>query len=942
MKHVHLFKILAAVGSLTLALVGVQAAPATTRLDDPIPLSPLLRKGQLPNGLTYYIQKNDKPAGQVELRLVVKAGSVLEDDDQQGLAHFTEHMAFNGSTHFKGNELVSFLQSIGMRFGADLNAYTGFDETVYILSVPTDKPGNLEKAFLVLQDWASGLTFGQEEIDKERGVVLEESRRGKGAEDRLSKITMPKVLEGSKYAQRLPIGQDEIIKTFPRAAVKRFYDDWYRPNLMAVMVVGNVDPARAQALVKKHFSGLKNPVPERPRPLEKLPARTRQEAVIATDKEATNNLVSITYSRHEDGPETTWGAYRQHMVENLLNQMLGLRLQELTLTANPPFVAGNSGLQSLIHGYREFNASALIGKSGIEPAIRALVTENERAVRFGFTEAELERGKKNYARDMEQYFKERSKTESTVFADEFVRNFLTDEPVPGIVAETRAANAMLPTITLQEVTQLARQLIQGDHKLVIYQGVDAPDAPRPTARELLDFIAQSAASPLQAYAEKTMAHGLMPQLPISGTVVSERAVPALGVTEWTLSNGVKVVLKPTDFKNDQILLGGYRAGGLSLFPDADLINGNYAVPVVSEMGLADFSPNDLRKLLAGKALSAGPQLGDLSEGFSGASGSAELEALLQLTHLFFTQPRRDETLFASFVGKGRDMLKNAEASPEVRFAQTIQKTLYNDHPRRPRVPQAKDFDQLNLDRALEIYKARFGSAKGFTFFLVGSFDLKTVKPLIARYLGSLPVADVPTQYRDLGLRPVKGVVKSEVLGGTEAKSVLSLTLTGEASYSNHANMALRAAVDVLDIKLVEVLREKMGAVYSPSLSAQFSKLPYGHYTVNLTVPSSPDNVAKIVEASLAEMQKLRDEGPQASDLAKVKENWIKNFREAAKTNGYWLSVLRSSKEQGEDPARVLSYEARVKALTVADLQQAARQYLSTQNMVQVVLNPLKP
>ena len=946
MKYVPFFKILTTTCCCT-ALVftaahAAQTAPVTARLDDPVPVSPLLRKGQLPNGLTYYIQKNDKPARQVELRLVVKAGSVLEDDDQQGLAHFTEHMAFNGSTHFKGNELVSFLQSIGMRFGADLNAYTSFDETVYTLSVPTDKPGNLDKAFLVLQDWAGGLAFDKDAIDKERGVVLEESRRGKGAEDRLGKITLPKILEGSKYAQRLPIGHDDIIRSFPREAVKRFYDDWYRPNLMAVMVVGDVDPARAQAMVKKHFSGLKNPVPERTRPTETLPARTTQEAVVATDKEATNNLVSITYSRQEDGPETTWGAYRQHMVENLLNQMLGLRLQELTLTANPPFVAGSSGLQSLVKGYREFNASALLGKPGAEPAIRALVQENERAAQFGFTETELERGKKNYARDMEQYFKERSKTESPIFADEFVRNFLTDEPVPGIVAEARAAAEMLPTITLQEISTLARQLINGNNKLLIYQGVDAPDVAKPVGRDLLDIVAKAAAAPIQAYAEKAMAHGLMPQLPKSGTVVAEKTVPSLGLTEWTLGNGVKVVLKPTDFKNDQILLGAYRAGGLSLFPDADLVNGSYAVPVVSEMGLADFSPNDLRKLLAGKAVSAGPQLGDLAEGFGGQAGHAELETLLQLTHLFFTQPRRDETLFASFVGKSRDMLKNAEASPEVRFAQALQNTLYNDHPRRPRIPQAKDFDQLDLSRVMEIYRARFGSAKGFTFFLVGSIDLKAIKPLVARYLGSLPVGDVPTQYRDLGLRPVKGVVRSEVLGGSEAKSVLSLTLSGEAAYSNNANLALRALADVLDIKLVEVLREKMGAVYSPSLSAQLSKLPYGHYTINLTVPASPDNVDKIVDASLAEMQKLKDRGPQAADLAKVKENWIKNFREASNTNGYWLSMLRSSKEQGEDPARVLTYEARVKALTAADVQRAAQQYLNTQNMVQLVLNPVKP
>ena len=955
-----LLKILAATLGLTLLLTGAPALAASgaaakaspkavpkaavlslRNMDQPIPLSPLLHKGVLPNGLTWYIQKNARPAKQVELRLVVKAGSVLEDEDQQGLAHFLEHMAFNGSTHFKGHELVSFLQSLGMRFGADLNAYTNFDETVYTLTVPTGKAGNLERAMLVLQDWAGGLKLEMADIDKERGVVLEESRRGKGASDRLGKIVTPKILEGSKYAQRMAIGQDEIIKTFPREAIQRFYNDWYRPNLMAVVLVGDIDPVAGQALIKKHFSALKNPSPQRPLPVQALPGRTRQEAVVATDAEATNNAIYISYAREPALPDSTWRNYRQNMVVNLVNQMLELRLQEQTLTENPPFVAGYGGLKNFVRGWKEFSTSALLGKNGADAAIRALVAENERAAQFGFTEAELQRGIKGYLRFMDQYYAERDKSESVMFADEFVRNFLIDEAVPGIEAEVRGARELLPKITLQEVNALVRKWVRGSggNTLLVYQGVDAPDVPKPEAAALLATLASASSAPLVAYSEKSLAGGLMPQPPTGGRVVSERNIPALGLTEWTLSNGVKVVVKPTDFKNDQILLGGLRPGGLSRIDDQDLPQANHAVSVVGEMGLADFSPNDLRKLMAGKSVQVGPQWGDLAEGFSGSAGSAELEPLLQLLHLHFTQPRRDEALFRSFVGKTADVLRNVAADPERRFTDAVLKSLFGDHPRRPRLATAADFENLNLDQVLSVYRSRFGSAKDFTFFLVGSLDLKAAKPLVARYLGSLPVADLPTQYRDVGLRPVRGQQKSEMQAGTEAKSVVSLLLTGELPYSQEADMGLRALADVLDIRLVEVLREKMGAVYSPSLSAFFGKLPYSRYTVRMTVPCSPENVDKVVAATLAEFENLKAQGPTAVDLAKVKENWIKNYREAVHTNEYWVGLLRGAKEYGEDPAQALTYEARVKALSAADVQKAAQRFLDTGNMRQVVMNP---
>lgn len=928
--------------SISLLCLMYSAFGQTLNVADKLPISPELKIGKLSNGLTYYIQKNSKPEKKVELRLVVKAGSILEDDDQQGLAHFTEHMAFNGTKNFKKNDLVSFLQSIGVQFGADLNAYTSFDETVYILPIPTDKPENLDKGFLVLEDWASSVAFENEEIDKERGVVLEESRLGKGANDRMNKVVYPKIFAGSKYAQRLPIGKEDILKNFKYDAIRRFYKDWYRPDLMAVIAVGDIDPAVAEQMIKKHFEKLKNPTKERSRDYAEIPNRKASEGVVVTDKEATNNILQVYYSLQKSTPNILIGDYRSDIVKNLFSSMMGQRMQELTQKPNPPFVFGGSGQGGFVHGYESYSSFALISKAGVEPAINAIVQENERVRKYGFTATELDQAKKNLLRSMERMNNEREKTESRSYADESIRNFLSQESMPGIVNEYNYHKEFLPSITLDEVNKYAIKTIPtNDTKLVIYQGAEKADFKLPSNEELLNAEMNAEKLPVTPYEEKIVSSSLMDKAPQGGVIKSEKENAALGTTELVLGNGIKVILKPTDFKNDQVVMSGTRFGGQSLYSDKDMFNVQNATTVVTQMGIKDLSPTDLRKTLAGKSVNASPRMGNTTEGFGGQSGSADVETMLQLTYLYFTQPRKDESLFSSFVSKQQAMVQNMMAQPQAVFQDSIQVILYKKHPRAPRLPKPEDYSKINLDRSFEIYKERFGSAKDFTFFFVGSFDLAKIKPLIASYLGALPVGDINTSYKDLGVRPIKGVVKKEVKRGTEPKSFISLTFTGDAPYSEDAQMKLQALTEVLNIKLIETLREDMGGIYGGGMRGNLSKLPYPNYSISVSLPCGPENVDKLITATFAEIEKIKTNGPLEADLNKVKETYNKKHAEEMKDNNYWLRALQQTVDFGNDGANILALDKKMNALTVKDIKDAANLYLNTNNYLQAVLNPEK-
>ncbi|MES2150289.1 MAG: insulinase family protein [Pseudomonadota bacterium] len=925
-----------------LLLAHLLPAQADITLSAPIPVGPQVRVGKLPNGLSYYIQKNGKPEQKVELRLVLKVGSILEDEDQQGLAHFTEHMAFNGSTNFKKHELVSYLQSIGVKFGADLNAYTSFDETVYILPIPTGKKENLERGMLVLQDWAQGLSLNDADIDKERDIILEELRLGKGAGDRMNKVLYPKLYNGSRYAQRLPIGKEAILKNFKHEAIKRFYHDWYRPDLMAVVVVGDVEPDQAEAMIQSHFAALKNPVKERKRGETPIPVRASTEALVVTDKEASGNMLLIRYPVQEAQERDTFGHYREKLVEALFGTMLGQRLQELAQLPSPPFLGGASGMGKLTAHYKSYNAVAALGPGGAAPAIEALVQENARARSFGFSAAELERAKKNMMRSYERAYAERDKTDSANYVGEYVRNFLEHESIPGIENEFRYVGELVPGIGLDEVNRFARATIPADSaKLVIFMGSDKPGLPVPDGAQLLSNMAAAEKMAPQPRQDKAVAASLMDKPPKAGSIVAETHDAALGLTRLTLSNGVKVILKPTDFRNDQVILGASRYGGQMLFGEKDNFNARYANAVVSTMGVKEYSPIELQKILAGKSAGARMSLGNYTDNISGGSGSAEVETMLQLVYLQFTGARRDEDLYQSFIGKQAEAARNTMAQPESVFRDTVLATMYDNHPRLARAARPDDFSKVSLERSLEIYKERFSSARDLTFILVGSFELDKIKPLLATYLASLPVGELLVAYRDVGVRPVSGVVRKEVHSGTEAKSNVAINFSGDAVYSEPELLRFHAMLEAMNIRITDILREKLALIYGGGMNGGINRIPYGNYVIGLSLPTGPANVDKVIAAAFAEIARMKEQGPDPEDLNKVKQNWLQAHQKSMRENGYWLGRLQSAQLQGTDPAEILKYEQQVNALTVEDLKAAAKRYFNMENYVQVVLYPEK-
>lgn len=907
-----------------------------------IPYSPKLSKGQLANGLTYYIQKNTKPEQKAELRLVIKAGSILEDEDQLGLAHFTEHMAFNGSKHFHKNALISYLESIGVKFGADLNAYTSFDETVYILPIPTDKPENLSKAMLVLADWANGLQFSHTEIDRERGVVLEEARLGKGAADRLQKQILPKILHGSLYAERLPIGKEQILKTFSYDALKRFYRDWYRPDLMAVVVVGDVDPEKTKALIEKNFSALKNPVKPRARAVATIPLNNVEEVVVATDKEANLSTISISQARYLQKNDGKFGSYRERRIQSFFNGMLSSRLRELAQLAEPPFLGGGSGINPLVADYYELNSTAVIGKAGVAASIEALIQENKRVARYGFSDAEFERAKSNALRNLEHAYNERDKAQSAELAAEFIRNFLAGEAIPGVEAEYVFHKEIVNGISLAEINQLANSvLINQAPKLIVYQGSDKPEHAIPDAGQLLAMVKQAEQKEVLAYTEKTVVKSLFDSLPVAGSIISEIKNLALGTIEWTFSNGVKVVLKPTDFQSDQILLSATRAGGTALISDADFLQARYATTVVGAMGVKDLAPIELSKYLAGKSASVSTNFDENSEGISGASNRADLETMLQVMYLAMTAPRRDPALFQSFIGKQQDVLRNQMASPFAVFQEQLIQTTYPAHPRVPVLAKPEHIAQLDLDRLMAIYQSRFSSAKGLTFFLVGNVEIDKIKALLLTYLGGLPTPDIDIEVKDHGLRPHSGIIKKEVYIGKEQQSLVTLQMYGERNMPIAERMRFSAMTEVLQLRLTAKMREQLGAVYSPRVTSSSRLIPYQGYSVVLALPSGPEHVDKIIRSSFALIEQLKTAPVSEEELNKVKENWLKNRKESLKTNAFWLSLLSSSLQHHEDPSHIFTYEDRVKRLTPKDIQEAAKIYLDTNNYIQVVMYPEK-
>jgi zinc protease len=913
---------------------------AQYKLTDPLPVDPSVKVGKLPNGLTYYIRKNVKPEKKLELRLAVNAGSVQENDKQLGLAHFMEHMSFNGSKNFPKNELVDFLQKTGVEFGADLNAYTSFDETVYILSLPTEDLGLIDKGFLVLEDWAFNNLLDKNEIEKERGVVLEESRLDKDAEARMRRQYFPKLLNGSKYAERLPIGKDEILKNFKYETLKNFYTSWYRPNLIAVIVVGDIDPADAEKKIIAHFGKFKNPANSPARPaIIPIKQRTAPEAMVVTDDEATNTFVQIYNYVKPAQKIKTWEAYRGNIVEGLVSSLISQRLSELTQKENPPFVFANTSFSQFVRGYNTFASFAMVGQGTVQDAVDVLISETNRARQFGFLQTELDRSKASLLNSAEKAYNEKDKSESGRIVWQYVTNFLQGSPIPGVEHRYKFLKQVLPTITLNEVNAVAKKMPGTDNAFALIQAPTKVKDKLPDNQGVLAALVAANKKPVMAYEEKAVATKLIEKDPQPGKIVSETKNEKLGTTDITLSNGVTVTLKPTSFKNDEIQMDGWRWGGFQKFDLADKENAQYAANIIQQMGISDLSPNDIRKYMSGKTVSVFPYINDHEEGIEGRSSVKDFETFLQMTHLYFTSPRKDQALFNSFITKQKSSLQYIKQDPQTFFSDTVSKIAYNNNPWAGGVPTPEDYDKISLDKSLAIYKQIYENAYGMHFTFVGKLDGENIKPLLEKYLGSLPAKEKEISYKDNGVRLVQGPKTINIQKGKESQSFVSLMFEGPAEDTREAKLKLAALLEALNIKIIEKLREEMSGIYGGGLSGTISKRPYVHYTVTASIPCGPENVAKLTDSLMALIKSAQDKGVEQKDLDKVKETWRKQYHVGLQSNDFWMNTLSMGWINRENPENILDYEEKVNALTVKDLQEAAQKFLPLDKVVKAVLYP---
>jgi zinc protease len=907
---------------------------AQNDLEQKVPLDPRVRVGKLENGLTYYIQQNPKPENKVELRLAINVGSILEDDDQLGLAHFTEHMAFNGTKNFEKNELISYLQSIGIQFGGDLNAYTGFDETVYILPIPSDDEEKLRNGFLVLSDWAGGILMNEEDIDSERSIIVEEWRTGQGYTQRMRDQYFPVIFHNSRYAERLPIGKMDIIENFEYETIRRFYRDWYRPDNMAVVAVGDVAPEKLEALIQEFFGSLENPAEPKERRLFEVPEHKETFVSIVTDKEAPGIQIQLFF-KHKALPTQTKADYRNFLLRTFYGGMLTQRLDEIRQKPDAPFIFAGTGYGNFVRDLDYFSASGVVATGKIEAGIQSLIAENERVAQFGFIQAELDRVKRAVLNNAERSFKEMDKAESRSIVNRYVNHFLEGNFADGEAWKYEFYKEIIPKITLEEINALAKQLVRDENRVIVITAPDSEKENLPSEDAVLALFDAVDQMNLEPYKEKLMADKLIQSLPQPGKIMESKHIESIDIHEILLSNGVKVFVKATNFKNDEILFSATGKGGVSLYGEEDHYTANYAGVLINVMGIGDFSPSDMRKVLAGKTVSVTPNIGLYSQNMAGSFSPKEMETAMQLIHLNFTAPRKDQELFDVYIANQKTQLASAQVNPDYQFSKQLNKILANGHPRASGIFDPEDLDKIDLDRGLEMYADRFSNAANFEFFFTGNIDLETFIPMLEQYIGSLPSnPDSLDTFRDLGIRTPIGRSESIHVGNDEKSQVIML-FSGETDYDRKEAANITYLGEILTIKLIESLREQIGGVYGVGANGNIGIVPVGNFSFSIGFPCSPDMVDKLIEAAWEEVRKIQEKGPTDEDLNKVKEKRRISLEENLQRNNYWLGQLSAVRTYNLPWEILMEGQKAIEFMTKERIQKAAQEFLTKENLLEI-------
>ena len=918
---------------LLLSSVSAQIKKSDTDL---LPLDKAVRTGKLSNGFTYYIRHNEEPKNKVVMYLVTKAGSILETDDQQGLAHFMEHMSFNGTKHFPKGRLVDYLERSGVRFGADLNAYTSYDETVYQLPLPTDKPGVVDNGIQIMRDWAHEATLDPREIDAERGVVLEEKRLGKGAGERMREQYFPVMLNEARYSKRLPIGIDSVLNNFRPETIRRFYHDWYRPDLQALIIVGDIDVNQMEQTVKVKFGDLKNPVNEKPRTMYTIPINGKNHFMVVTDKEATSTGMQLFYL-HKAPSLHTAADYRNMLIRNLFNQMMGFRIRELSIRTDRPFRDAGVSISGFMGGLDYFSVEVGAKQGALEAGVLPVLREVERVRRYGFTASELQRAEQQMLSQMESGLSEKDKTQSQSFVSEYVQYFLKGDASPGIDKEYELTRAFLKEITLADFITLVKEYMPATNRNILITAPEKEKADLPDEARVLGWLASIQQEDLQSYQDGMDGKSLFSTQPVAGRIIDEQKDTVLNTTTLTLSNGVKVVLKATDFRNNEIDFTGFSDGGTSLYSDADYQSAANSVHAMTSGGVGNLDNIQLGKYLTGKQASAFPFINERYQGFRGSAEPKDLATALQLVYAYSTQPRVNAGLFKTSLDIVRSNLVNRANDPGTVFQDTMAAVLSNYNVRRMTVTPEK-LDQINFDRAVAIARERFSDASGLTFVFVGNINIDSIRPLLEKYLGSLPATHKNEAAVDLNIHITEGHIEKTMYRGVEPRASVELVFSGPYRIGLENNLNMGALKEVLQIRMIQRLRESESGVYSPHVNASMTKYPE---TCSMTISfeCGPQNVEKLIAAAQEEINKIKASGPSQVNIDKFKAQDKEVLKGELKSNEYWLGYLSRHLQYKDDIFQILSYDKIIEKVTTASVQAAANEYLNGKNYIRLVLMP---
>lgn len=923
-------------------MLAVLAITAMAQQNPAQPLDPHVRKGTLENGLTYYVRQNKLPENRADFYIAQKVGSMQEEDSQAGLAHFLEHMAFNGTTNFPEKTMLNYLQDNGIKFGANINAYTSFDETVYYMTnVPTANQNLVDSVMLVLYDWSSGIALEEKEIDSERGVIREEWRTRGGAQQRLWETLLPIMYPDSKYAHRMPIGSIDVINNFKPEEIRAYYKKWYRPDLQGIVIVGDFDADEMEKRVVELFG--KIPMPENAAVREYYPVPDNEEPIvaIATDPEATSTQIMMFY-KHDPIPDEiklSQAALVLNYIKSAASSMIRERFQEIVQKPNAPFTSAYA-YDGDYFVAKTKDAWTVVGGAAedkIKDAVAAMVRETERMRRFGFTASEYERARTNILKSYEDNYNNRDKQRNQSYSQEYVSSFINSEAIPGIEYEYNMMNMIAPNIPVEAINQSVAALVSDNNMVIAITGPQKEGLTYPTTEEILAVINGVRAEEIEAYVEEVSDEPLLATLPQPGKIASTSQDEAFESTVWTLENGMKVVLKPTTFKDDQIIMTASSDGGYSHFAEQDPINSKMMGSVMTVGGVGNFSNTALTKALAGKTASARPSISLTTQGFNGSSSIKDFETMLQLVYLYFTAPRSDDDAFQSMMQRMETQLKNQEAEPMVAFSDAVSKMLYGDNPMTTRF-KLEDVAKVDYKRIMEMYRQAFSNPGSFVFTFVGNIDEEAVKPVIEQYLASLPGKAETVKFKEVPMNFNKGKAENIFKRKMQnPKASVFIASNGNVAYNQKNRMLMSMFDQVLRIVYTEKVREDEGGTYGVSVQGQISRYPEGQSILQIIYDTDPEKAEKLNDIIHRELKIIAENGPRSEDFKKVKEYMLKQYTENLKENGYWMGIMSNKYFYGED--NFTDYLNILNTLSEKDIQQFAKEFLGQGNEVIVMMMP---